>query len=50
MVSLFASFLRLFVQIFRFNRTIVSEIALVRKGNEILLRRLGKMKVAFGEI
>ena len=48
MVILFASFLRLFLQLFRSNWTIVSEIALVRKENEILLRRLGKKRVPFG--
>ena len=48
MVTLFASLLRLFLQVFRSKRTIVSEIALVRKENEILLRRLGMKRVAFG--
>jgi len=48
MVTFFASLLRLFLQIFRSKRTIVSEIALVRKENEILLRRLGRKRVAFG--
>jgi hypothetical protein len=48
MATLFASLLRLFLQIFRSRRTIVAEITLVRKENEILLRRLGWMSVEAG--
>jgi hypothetical protein len=48
MVLFFASLLRMFLQVFRTKRTIVSEIALLRKENEILLRRLGKKRVQFG--
>lgn len=47
MITSFASLFRVFPQLFRSKRSIVSEIASVRKENEILLRRLGKKKVAF---
>ena len=45
MVLFFASLLRLFLEVFRSKRTIVSEIALLRKENEILLRRIGNKRV-----
>ena len=48
MVAFFASLLRIFLQAFRSKRTIVSENALLRKENEILLRRVGKKRVQFG--
>jgi len=47
MVLFFASLLRIFLQVFRSQRTIVSENALLRKENEILLRRVGKRRVQF---
>jgi hypothetical protein len=47
MVHFFASLLRLFFRVFRSRSTIVSEIALLRKENEILLRRVGKQRVHF---
>jgi hypothetical protein len=47
MISFFAILLRLFSKIFRSNRTILSENALLKKENEILLRRLGKRRVQF---
>ena len=47
MVTFFASLLRPFLHIFRSKRTIVSEIGLVKKGNDILLRRVGKKRVQF---
>jgi len=46
-VLFFASLLRIFLQVFRSQRTIVSENALLRKENEILLRRVGKKRVQF---
>ena len=48
MVAFFAFLLRLFFQVFRSRRTILSEIALIKKENEILLRKMGKKKVRFG--
>ena len=47
MVLFFASLLRIFLQVFRSRRTLVSENALLRKENEILLRRVGKKRVQF---
>jgi hypothetical protein len=48
MVAFFSTLLRLFFHVFRSRRTILSEIALVKKENEILLRKMGKKKVHFG--
>ncbi len=48
MVAFFSTLLRLFFQVFRSRRTILSEIALLKKENEILLRKMGKKKVHFG--
>jgi hypothetical protein len=45
MVAFFSTLLRLFFQVFRSRRTILSEIALLKKENEILLRKMGKKKV-----
>jgi len=47
MISFFAILLRLFFQIFRSKRIILSENALLKKENEILLRRVGKKRVHF---
>jgi hypothetical protein len=47
MVAFFSTLLRLFFQAFRSKRTILSEIALLKKDNEILLRKMGKKKVHF---
>ncbi len=48
MVAFFSTLLRLFLQVFRSRRTILSEIALLKKENEILLRKMGKKKAHFG--
>jgi len=48
MVAFFSTLLRLFFHVFRSRRTILSEIALLKKENEILLRRFGKKRVQFG--
>jgi putative transposase len=48
MIVFLSTLLRIFFYAFQSRRTIVSEIALVRKENEILLRRLGRKRVAFG--
>jgi hypothetical protein len=45
MVAFFSTLLRLFFHVFRSKRTIFSEIALLKKENEILLRRVGKKRV-----
>jgi hypothetical protein len=42
MVAFFSTLLRLFFHVFWSRRTILSEIALVKKENEILLRKMGK--------
>jgi hypothetical protein len=47
MISFFAILLRLFFQIFRSKRIILSENALLKKENDILLRRVGKKRVHF---
>ena len=47
MISLLAILLRLFFQIFRSKRTILSENALLKKENEILTRKMGKKRVHF---
>ncbi len=47
MVAFFSILLRLFFHVFRSKRTIISEIGLLKKENEILLRRLGKRRVQF---
>jgi putative transposase len=48
MVAFFSTLLRLFFYVFRSKRTIISEIALLKKENEILLRGFGKKRVQFG--
>jgi len=48
MVAFFSTLLRHFFHVFRSRRTVLSEIALVKKENEILLRKMGKKKVHFG--
>jgi hypothetical protein len=48
MVAFFSTLLRLFFHVFQSKRTIISEIALLKKENEILLRRFGKKRVQFG--
>jgi len=40
MVDFFSTLLRLFFQVFRSRRTILSEIALLKKENEILARKI----------
>jgi hypothetical protein len=47
MVAFFSTLLRIFFHAFRSKRTILSENALLKKENEILLRRLGKKKAHF---
>ena len=47
MISSFAILLRLFSQAFRSKRNILSENALLKKENEILLRGAGKQRVHF---
>jgi hypothetical protein len=47
MISFFAILLRLFSQAFRSKRNILSENALLKKENEILLRGVGKQPVHF---
>jgi hypothetical protein len=47
MISFLAILLRLFFQIFRSEGTILSENALLKKENDILLRRVGKKRVHF---
>ena len=47
MIAFFASLLRLFFQAFRSKRNVLSENALLKKENEILLRRVGKKRVHF---
>jgi len=48
MVAFFSTLLRLFFQVFRSRRTILFEISLLKKENEILLKKMGKKKVHFG--
>jgi len=48
MIAFIATLLRLFFQAFRSKRNVLSEIALLKKENEILLRKMGKKKVHFG--
>jgi len=47
MVAFFSTLLRLFFQVFRSRRTILSEFALIKKENEILLRKIGKKRAHF---
>lgn len=47
MVRFFASLLRFFLKAFRSKRTLLSENALLKKENEILLRRIGKKRIHF---
>jgi hypothetical protein len=47
MISFFAILLRLFSQAFRSERNILSENALLKEENEILLRGVGKQQVHF---
>ena len=47
MIAFFTTLLRLFLQAFRSKRNILSENALLKKENEILVRRLGKKRVHF---
>ena len=47
MISFFAIFLRFFLRDFRSKRIILSENALLKKENDILLRRVGKQRVHF---
>jgi len=48
MIAFFATLLRFFLQAFRSKRNILIENALLKKENEILLRKMGKKKVHFG--
>jgi hypothetical protein len=48
MVHFFAFLLRLFFHAFRSKSILLSEMVLVKKENEILLRRFGKKRVQFG--
>ena len=47
MVHFFASLFRVFLQASRSKRTLLCENALLKKENEILLRRIGKKRVHF---
>jgi hypothetical protein len=47
MVRFFAFLLRLFFHAFRSKSILLSEIVLVKKKNEILLRKVGKHRVHF---
>jgi len=47
MIAFLATFLRLFFHAFRSKRIILSENALLKKENDILLRRVGKQRVHF---
>jgi hypothetical protein len=47
MITFFGALFRLIFQILRSQRTILSENALLKKENEILLRRVGKKRVHF---
>ncbi len=47
MVAFFSTLLRLIFHVFRLRRTTLSEIALVKKENENLLRKMGKKRVHF---
>jgi putative transposase len=48
MITFFTTLLRLFLQAFRSKRNTLTENALLKKENEILLRKMGKKKVHFG--
>jgi hypothetical protein len=48
MITFFTTLLRLFLQVFRSKRNILTENALLKKENEILPRKMGKKKVHFG--
>ena len=48
MIAFFTAFLSLFLQAFRSKRNTLIENALLKKENEILLRKMGKKKVHFG--
>ena len=47
MVAFLSTLLRLFFQFFRSRRIILSEIALLKKENESLVRKMGKKRVHF---
>jgi hypothetical protein len=47
MIAFFATLLRLFFQAFRPRRNVLSENALLKKENEILLRKMGKKRAHF---
>jgi len=47
MIAFFTTLLRLFLQAFRSQRNILTENALLKKENEILLRRMGKKRAHF---
>ena len=47
MIAFFATLLRLFFQAFRSKRNVLSENALLKKENEILLRKVGNKRVRF---
>jgi hypothetical protein len=47
MIAFFASLLRFFLQAFRSKKNILTENALLKKENEILVRRMGKKRVHF---
>ncbi len=49
MISCLATLPRLFFQIFRSKATILSENAMLKKENDILLRRVGKKRVHFSK-
>ncbi len=48
MIAFFAALLRLFLRSFRSKGNVLTENALLKKENEILLRRVGKKRVHFG--
>jgi len=47
MITFFGTLIRVFLHAFRSKRTILSENALLKKENDILLRRVGKKRVHF---
>jgi len=47
MVAFFAYFIRLILWVFRSKSSLLCEIALLRKENDILLRKIGRKRIYF---
>jgi hypothetical protein len=47
MITFFGTLIRIFFHAFRSKKTILSENALLKKENDILLRRVGKKRMHF---